>query len=157
QEVGLVGKLVTKAGRRGGEGLWHPAQRELWLTLVRERSAGKTPRSLAVYPVAIWVFGWPGVELAQVQRARTFWASPTSARRRGTRSTVERNAARLASKYSHPRAARSSRRDLQNWLRVVLDEIDAVRRDPLAPLASGSRDHYVEVFLHALTGGSKPT
>src|SRR6266508_4020828 len=71
---GLIGKATRKASRRGGEGLWHPIQFQLWLTLLRlRRRAGMSLASLADLPVGMWLLAWPGIETAQAQRVLYFW------------------------------------------------------------------------------------
>src|SRR5207249_3517346 len=73
QELGLLGQYVQKERRRGGAGLWHPLQFQIWLALLRNRAAGVRLPTLANIPVGAWLL-WPeGVEVGQAQLAFGFW------------------------------------------------------------------------------------
>src|ERR1039458_3130620 len=62
QQLGLMGKMVARADRRGGEGLWHPVQQDLWLGLLRNRlAAAVRPHTLANLPVGLWMLGMDGI------------------------------------------------------------------------------------------------
>src|SRR5439155_4452088 len=74
QKRGLLGGAERKARRRGGEGIWHPAQGRLWLSHLRQRAAGVRVTTLANLPVGLWLMGEDGIELDQAQRAFSFWA-----------------------------------------------------------------------------------
>jgi hypothetical protein len=74
---GLIAGAITKAPRRGGEGMWHDGQLWIWLSLLHLRAQGAHLRLLANVPVACWLLGSDGVETGQIQRVMLrFWARP---------------------------------------------------------------------------------
>jgi hypothetical protein len=116
---GLVGKAVGKAARRGGEGLWHPIQLQLWLALIRLRRDGALPlASLANVPVGLWLMALPGVETAQAQRALLFWMrGPTGPERpKGQRSVRLRVIRSVVEDLAVPAATSRARLELRQHL-----------------------------------------
>jgi hypothetical protein len=167
QGLGLVGKSTNRTARKGGEALWHPAQLELFVDLVRmrEREQLRIP-TLANFPVALWRLGTEGIETAQAQRAFRNWGgvltgSPSDigqpGRRRGGGSRSERR----------PRGDRSLRRqavDAQVDLlagqganatveRALRDLIEMINDSGQTP----SRKTFVTTMGQALAGGAEPT
>src|ERR1039458_9096405 len=62
QQLGLMGEMTARAERRGGEGLCHPTQRDLWLGLLSNRLvAGVRTQTLANFPVGGWLLGMEGI------------------------------------------------------------------------------------------------
>ena len=73
RQLGLIGKAISKAPRRGGEGLWHPNQLVIWMNLIAFRfDQGLRVPTLPNWPVGLWRLGTDGIELEQVQRASSF-------------------------------------------------------------------------------------
>jgi hypothetical protein len=167
QGLGLVGKSTTRTARKGGEGLWHPAQLGLFVELLhmRERERLRIP-TLANLPVAWWRLGTEGIETTQTQRAFRNWGgaltgSPSDigqpGRRRGGGSRSERR----------PTGDRSLRRQAVDAQVDVLTEpgANATTRRALRDLIelindSGqtpSRETFVSTMSRALAGDAKPT
>jgi len=72
EQDGLIGHPVRKENRRGGAGLWHPLQSNLFRFHLRNRREGISPLALANVPIGLWLFGEEGVETEQAQRALFF-------------------------------------------------------------------------------------
>jgi hypothetical protein len=117
---GLIGKAAGKASRRGGEGLWHPIQLQLWLALLRlRRKEGASLASLANLPVVIWLMAWPGVATVQAQTALYFWMrgpSKKGERPRGERSVRLRVIDGEIERLAHPNADPKAKRELLQHL-----------------------------------------
>jgi hypothetical protein len=64
QRVGLVGPMASKARRRGGEGLWHPAQGNLFLSHLENLQRGRRRATLANAVVGSWLQGQRSVRPA---------------------------------------------------------------------------------------------
>ena len=118
QESGLLGKAATKAPRRGGEGLWHPDQHTLWRLLLEQRARGAGRVALANLSVALWLQNFPGIEVAQAQRAFGLWlrANPST----GPRSVAGRGIDHHIDQVSVPGTSARSQRELRDlFLRMT--------------------------------------
>lgn len=76
RKCGLLDTFDHKEARQGGEGLWHPAQRELWLAYLKQRKLGVSQQTLANLPVGGWMFGMPGIPTRHAQAAFSYWLQP---------------------------------------------------------------------------------
>lgn len=125
QQRGLLGKALTKASRRGGEGLWHDGQGELWLELLRDRlDEGVSIESMANRPVAHWLLGNPAVRTGQAQLALITWARLIyKPRPVGTRSARARAIEARVTRLAPPGASQAQRRRLRAFLELLNDGV----------------------------------
>ena len=142
QKCGLLGLGMQKTGRRN-ERLWHPAQAELWLTLLRHRPLDVHQAVLANFPVGIWLLNWEGVAREQAQRALRYFAKdvgrpgkgvnqadgrpdgPGSYRDRGFREAIDRLVA--------PTASAAAKRAFRDQFTTIADSLpDLTVPDSLA-------------------------
>jgi len=151
QQFGLLGKMACRAERRGGEGLWHPAQRDLWLGLLRNRLvAGVRTQTLANLPVGLWLLRTEGIETEQAQKAFSYWASYLDA---GSRPTGERSLRRRAidervEGMAIAGASEKSKRELRRVLEIINDT---------APNQSVSPDTFTRAALGVIVPQGTPT
>jgi hypothetical protein len=151
QQLGLMGKMTARAERRGGEGLWHPTQRDLWLGLLSNRLvAGVRTQTLANFPVGGWLLGMEGIETEQAQKAFSYWASYLSA---PTRPTGERSLRRRAieervDQMADPTASETSKRELRHLLEIIND---------LASYHSMSPDTFLRAALGVMVPQGTPS
>ena len=73
---GLIGPSIGKESRRGGAGLYHPVQAELFLSYLEHRTRGINLYTLANLPIGFWLLGFDGIPVQQVQRALFFGLAP---------------------------------------------------------------------------------
>lgn len=138
QRVGLLGPAIAKAPRRGGEGLWHSAQGDLFLLHLRQLALGVRRATLANAVVGTWLLSWPGVDLPQTQRAMRFWAESVALPERttssvpgpshteraaGRRSLRRRGVMALVEQIAATDAGRPTRRRLRDALEDCLDQL----------------------------------
>jgi len=174
QQVGLLGPPVRKESRRGGAGLWHPAQAALFDLYLRHRRNGFNLTTLANVPIAFWMLRHDGIETAQVQRALLFAASGIlpdewerdgrSIRRppaygrsgkrgrdqrgRGDRSDLGQSAQRAVDGVVFPGAPFGAKRDLLQSLRRVTERLpESLTLNPPAV----DRTTFTTDFLRART------
>jgi hypothetical protein len=128
QKSGLLGRAQRKAARRGGEGIWHEAQRRLWLSHLRQRAAGVRVTTLANLPVALWLMGEEGIELAQARRAFEYWVRSVALTERhagdrpsGARSLRRRGLEVNVDRIATATTSRAARRRLIDLLERLLD------------------------------------
>ena len=170
RQLGLIGKAISKAPRRGGEGLWHPNQLVIWMNPIAFRfDQGLRVPTLPNWPVGLWRLGTDGIELEQVQRAFELWVgyltgrpdsdvkTRGSRRPRGdgrswskNRPTGERSLRRKAIEarvehLSAPGAAAAQKRSLRTLLEIINDGVDV------------SPDTYVARLLPVLAPEGEPT
>jgi hypothetical protein len=151
QQLGLLGRMSARAERRGGEGLWHPQQRELWLGLLRNRLvAGVRTQTLANLPVGLWLLGTDGIETEQAQKAFSYWASYLGAESRptGERSLRHRAIEERVNQMATPGASEKSKRELRRLLEIIND---------LAPSPSVSPDTFMQTTLGVMVPEETPT
>ncbi len=168
QELGLLGRPVTKASRRGGEGLWHPSQAHLWHAYERHRGVVRQP-TLANAPVGAWLMRLPGLELRQAQLAFDYWARAVSRVElppAGERTDFRRRIAKAADQIAGPLADAKARRELAKMLSILSDANSMIvsRRTVEATVAAAlspseerhpretqyASTYYVGVDLHLL-------
>jgi len=151
QSIGLLGRPVTRAPRRGGEGLWHPNQMYLWLDLLHFRTReGRRVPTLTNLPVAAWRLGEEGIETEQAQRAYGYWDSQLDNpnRPKGERS-LRREAIEVRVQWlASPEASASAKRRLRRLLEMANDS---------APRISVSPDTLARAALDVIAPGRKPT
>ena len=151
QRLGLMGKMAVRAERRGGEGLWHPTQQDLWLGLLRNRLvAGVRTHTLTNLPVGGWLLGMEGIETEQAQKAFSYWASYLSAPSRptGERSLRRRAIEERVDQMADPSASEKSKRELRHLLEIIND---------LAPDDSVSPDTFLRAALAVMVPQGAPT
>lgn len=160
QRIGLLGRHVRKASRRGGEGLWHSAQFELWKTYLRHRKERVRLATLANLPIGGWLLGWDGVELDQAQKALLFWicqnGSPDrpsgerSLRRRGIETIVEELAHSQALKRDKVEASKVFEQQLDAIPEMSVSEATFVKA--LTPLLAKENRRDVRLYASSLYG-----
>jgi hypothetical protein len=151
EERGLLSLATAKAPRQGGEGLWHPTQAQLWRLYERDRDRVR-PATLANAPVGLWLLGFPGIELPQVQRAFDHWAREVSLLDRpqaGERSGYRHRLDLAADNIADPNASRDARRELRKLISIMSDTM-IVRKKTLvagvlAALSPPNKRHKSEV------------
>jgi len=112
QTRGLIGSYERKEARRGGAGLWHPLQKELWLAELRHRDAGHAVIHLANFPVGAWFLFDEGIRIEQVQLAFGTWATAFLEGLRPVASgpALDRSARRYVDQLADPAASEADRR-----------------------------------------------
>jgi hypothetical protein len=159
QRFGLMGRPLTKAARRGGEGLWHPDQLSLFLDVLhlREREKLRMP-TIANVPVGLWRLGAEGISTEQAQRAMAHWGgalpgAPSGAgqpghnrktgrersatRPRGDRSIRHKAIDQAVEWLSAPGASEQAKRELRHLLVVINDTGTPASPDTWARVALG--------------------
>jgi len=143
QQVGLLGHCAEKAKRRGGEGLWHPAQHALWLSLLHSRRNGLSIARCTALPVSLWLLGCEGIPLAQAQKAWDTWSKACldfgsqTDRRAKARREVDGVVSRVAS-LAGDHASTGQRHALRDSLDHFLDGLDVTRDTYMAALLAVS-------------------
>jgi hypothetical protein len=135
QRFGLVGKMAGKAPRRGGEGLWHPIQGDLFLIALRNEKNDTRLTTVANFPVGLWFGKVEGVELEQVRRALYYWATrralggtydPSRGTRPSGRTSIREVALRaIVDQVAASDATDQARADLTEQLRDNADGLSA--------------------------------
>ena len=82
RKYGLIGGYVEKSSRKGGEGLWHPIQFDLFFCYLRNiKESGTRPggayrgdllHKMASIPVGAWLFKEPGITINQAKMCLNF-------------------------------------------------------------------------------------
>lgn len=118
--LGLLDQAIRVSrsdGRRGARYEWPDSQRDLLLTLLAKRSDVRTPSSLVILPIAVWMYwGEEWVPLRQVRRALA-----TSVGLFGPPRSIERargNARQVVAAIAPKDAPTSAVRDLREYLTV---------------------------------------
>lgn len=140
QRIGLIGHAVGKTNKRGGAGLWHPIQGQLFLQYLRQMP--HTHRAtLANEPVGLWLLEEPGVELEQAQRSLRFWASKTlgDSRAADRRSLRRRGVLALVDQVATSRVGRPTRRRLRDIVERALDALPDVSEASMRELREALR------------------
>ena len=134
QKCGILGDAAAKTSAQG-EGLWHPFQREIWLTALRQRREDVHLPTLACLPVGAWLLGAPGIELSQVQFAIQCYVRGrgTNERPAGPRSLRRRGVDALIDRYASHTATRAAKRTLRRTLeRILAQDSQRGRSDAIA-------------------------
>ncbi len=159
QRFGLVGKMTAKEPRRGGAGLWHPVQADLFVAALSNRSRRIHLTTVANIPVGLWMLGTEGVEIEQAQRALFYWATRRALgthfdEKRGTRPTGQQSMRQrvveaVVESVSDPDAAYAPKRALREQLRN--------QADGLAASSGAVPTSFIEAYLAVVSPGRAST